>query len=67
MQKRRSTILQAVHETATGLHAAGALDQVTVHEYDRLCLGRLATEDDASPIPPDTITPTARARARSVE
>lgn len=65
MRKRRSTILQAVHETATGLHAAGALDPVTVHEYDRLCLGRLATGDDASPIPPTEIAPAAFAQANA--
>jgi len=27
-----------VHETARGLHAAGAMDQVTLREFDRLCL-----------------------------
>jgi putative transcriptional regulator len=37
MRKTRSAILEAVHETAKGLHAAGALEQVTLREFDRLC------------------------------
>ena len=32
------SILDAVHETAMGLHKAGVMDQVTVREFDRLCL-----------------------------
>lgn len=38
MRKTRSTILEAVHDTAKGLHKAGVLDQVTLREFDRLCL-----------------------------
>ena len=38
MSKTKSSILQAVHETANGLHAAGVMDQVTLRELDRLCL-----------------------------
>ncbi len=38
MRKRKSKILDAVHETAKGLHAAGAIDQVTMRQFDRLCL-----------------------------
>lgn len=38
MRKRKSKILEAVHETAKGLHAAGAIDQVTMREFDRLTL-----------------------------
>lgn len=38
MRKTKSAILEAVHETATGLHAAGVIDQVTMREFDRLCL-----------------------------
>jgi putative transcriptional regulator len=38
MRKTRSPILDAVHETALGLHAAGVLDQVTLREFNRLCL-----------------------------
>lgn len=33
-----SAILKAVHQTATGLHAAGAMDQVTLRQFERLCL-----------------------------
>jgi putative transcriptional regulator len=38
MRKKKSAILEAVHETATGLHAAGVMDRVTLREFDRLCL-----------------------------
>ena len=38
MRKTKSTILEAVHDTARGLHKAGVLDQVTLREFDRLCL-----------------------------
>lgn len=38
MPKTKSAILEAVHETAQGLHRAGAMDQVTMRELDRLCL-----------------------------
>ncbi len=38
MRKSKSTILEAVYETATGLHRAGAMDQTTLREFDRLCL-----------------------------
>ncbi len=37
-RKTKSTILEAVHETATGLYKAGAMDRVTLREFDRLCL-----------------------------
>ena len=38
MRKIESAILEAVHGTAKGLHAAGAMEQVTLREFDRLCL-----------------------------
>jgi putative transcriptional regulator len=38
MRKTRSPILEAVHETATGLHKSGVMDQLTLREFDRLCL-----------------------------
>lgn len=38
MRKTKSAILEAVHETATGLHKAGVMDQVTLREFDRMCL-----------------------------
>lgn len=38
MRKTRSSILDAVHETAIGLHDAGIMDKVTMREFDRLCL-----------------------------
>lgn len=43
MRRKRSKILDAVHETSRGLHAGGAIDQVTMREFDRLCL---------KPVPP---------------
>jgi putative transcriptional regulator len=38
MQKKKSAILEAVHETAQGLYKAGVVDQVTLREFDRLRL-----------------------------
>ena len=38
MRKTKSPILDAVRETAKGLHQAGVLDQLTLREFDRLCL-----------------------------
>lgn len=38
MRKKRSAILEAVHDTAKGLHSAGVMDHVTLREFDRLCL-----------------------------
>lgn len=38
MRKTRSSILDAVHETACGFHDAGVMDKVTMREFDRLCL-----------------------------
>ena len=38
MRRTKSAILEAVRETAKGLHAAGVMDQVTLREFDRLCL-----------------------------
>ncbi len=38
MRKTKSPILAAVHDTAKGLHKAGVMDQVTLREFDQLCL-----------------------------
>ena len=38
MRKTKSAILEAVHDTVQGLHEAGVMDQVTLREFDRLCL-----------------------------
>jgi putative transcriptional regulator len=38
MRKTKSAILEAVHDTAKGLYKAGVMDQVTLREFDRLCL-----------------------------
>jgi putative transcriptional regulator len=38
MRKTKSAILEAVHETAKGLYKAGAMDQITLREFDRMCL-----------------------------
>lgn len=38
MRKTKSQILEAVHETATGLHKAGVMDRVTMRDFDRMCL-----------------------------
>lgn len=42
MPKKQSKILAAVHATAKGLHAAGAIDQVTMREFDTLCITPVA-------------------------
>jgi putative transcriptional regulator len=49
MGKKKSAILEAVHETAKGLHEAGVMDQVTLREFDRLCLAPI------EPMEPETI------------
>lgn len=38
MWKKKSAILDAVHETANGLHRASVMDLLTMREFDRLCL-----------------------------
>jgi putative transcriptional regulator len=38
MRKTQSPILAAGRETAKGLHKAGVMNQVTLREFDRLCL-----------------------------
>ena len=38
MRKNKSAILEAVHDTAKGLRKAGVMNQVTLREFDRLCL-----------------------------
>jgi putative transcriptional regulator len=37
MRKTKSAILEAIHNTAKGLHRAGVMDQITLREFDRLC------------------------------
>jgi putative transcriptional regulator len=37
-KKTESGILASVHETVTGLHAAGLVDKATMREFDVLCL-----------------------------
>jgi putative transcriptional regulator len=43
MRKTRSSILDAVHETAQGLHDANVMDKLTMREFDRLCLPPIAS------------------------
>jgi DNA-binding transcriptional regulator YiaG len=38
MRKKKSAILEAVHETATGLHKAGIIDRVTLREFEIMYL-----------------------------
>lgn len=49
MRKTKSAILEAVHETAQGLHDAGVMDRITLREFDRLCL------PPVQPLRPDEI------------
>ncbi len=37
-KKKRSTILDAVHETAADLHTVGLIDKRRMGEYDALCI-----------------------------
>jgi putative transcriptional regulator len=45
MRKKKSAILEAVHDTAEGLHKAGAMDPVTMREFDQICLLRPCTRN----------------------
>jgi putative transcriptional regulator len=47
MRKTKSAILEAVHVMAKGLHKAGVMDQVTLREFDRLCLPPIAPLEPA--------------------
>ncbi len=38
MNKKKSAILDAVHETAQGLYEAGIMDQITMRKFDLMCL-----------------------------
>ncbi len=38
MRTTKSPLLNAVHETAKGLRKAGVMDQITLREFDQLCL-----------------------------
>ena len=38
---KTSRILEAVNETALGLYEAGVMDQVTMREFDILCLPKI--------------------------
>lgn len=49
MRKTKSPILEAVRETAKGLYEAGAIDKVTMREFDRMCL------PPVSPLEPEEI------------
>ena len=37
-RKKHSLILDAVHETAKGLHEIGVMDETTMREFDAMCL-----------------------------
>lgn len=43
MKKRHDSILQVVHETAKGLHDAGIMDEITMRDFDALCLPPVKT------------------------
>ena len=43
--KTKSNILEAVHETATGLHRLGFIDQRKMRKYDALCLEPISDYD----------------------
>ena len=37
------SILKSVHETAKGLHKSGVMDEITMREFDALCLPPVKT------------------------
>jgi len=39
--KYQSSIAESVHETAAGLHRIGAIDKMTMREFDVMCLTRV--------------------------
>jgi putative transcriptional regulator len=41
MRKKKSLILEVVHETAKDLYEAGVMDLMTMREFDRLCLPKI--------------------------
>lgn len=41
----KSRLMEAIHETAKGLYAGGAIDKVTMSQYDLLCLKPAETYD----------------------
>ncbi len=43
--KTKSNILEAVHETASGLHRLGFIDQRKMRQYDALCLAPIPGYD----------------------
>ena len=49
MRKTKSPLLGAVHETAAGLFKAGVMDQLTMREFERLCM------PPVEPLAPDQI------------
>ena len=38
---KKSRILEAIHETALGMYEAGVMDQITMREFDLLCLPKI--------------------------
>ncbi len=42
MKKATSTILEAVHTTATGLYKAGVMDRITLREFNQLYVPPIA-------------------------
>jgi putative transcriptional regulator len=59
MRKKRSKILDAVHATTRGLHAADAINQAAMREFDQLCVKL------ASPLRPAEIKHIRCTRKRS--
>jgi putative transcriptional regulator len=45
MKNLKSPILEAVHQTAAGLHRAGAINAKTLREFDALCLSTVEPLD----------------------
>lgn len=37
-KQNRSRLMASIHETAEGLHEAGVMDNITLRQFDELCL-----------------------------
>ena len=58
MRKTKSAILETLYSTAKGLHGAGVMDQITLGEFDRMCVPPI------KPLAPAQITKNSRNIAR---
>jgi putative transcriptional regulator len=63
MKSKRSAILAAVHQTASGLYEAAAMDSATLREFDRLCTKSVDPMEIEQPTSSDRAGEAGRIRA----